>query len=137
MDFVEPGLTPQEFDEAIKTHLTNVYHRGWVLESVTKKGRMPVGVVFGIDNTAFLFMGDLLWFPWASDRNKTESIIYFVNKIRRDNVLVFWTPVNDSRKKKYLEYIAKHGIARRVGTLELNEPMAIFQSRKPRDKWQE
>jgi hypothetical protein len=130
---MEDGLDPQGFDEAIRNYLTSVYDHGWVLEAQTKKGRMPVGVVFGLVTGKLTIIGDMLWFPWASWRNKAESAVGFINHARKDHLLLFWTPKDDVRKRKFLEYIAKHGIAKRVGTLDdlTDEPLALFQSRKP------
>lgn len=130
--FVE-GLEPQEFAETAREYFATVYDHGWVLEAPTPKGRIPVGLIFGIANGKMTWLGDLTWFPWASKRNKAESFINFINKARKDHLFLFWTPKDDETKRKFLEYVAKHGIAKRVGTLDdlMDEPVALFQSRKP------
>lgn len=89
------------------------------MEEHTPKGRMPVGMVFGIDCGLYITVGDTRWFSWASKRNRVEGIVRFVNVMRKTARLV-WHAENENRD--FSDLIMRHGIARRVGTLHDLEP---------------
>lgn len=101
----------------------------WVMKSVTPKGRVPVGMVYGrpfIHDITVL--GDFTWFPWASRRNKYESIVNVINGLRKEGVVMLY---GEEENKDWLVQTARHGILRRVGTLHdvKDEPMSVWQSR--------
>ena len=87
---------------------------------------MPVGSVFGVVVGPFTWIGDTFWYPWATTRNRIEAFVGFINYERRNTNLVGYAGAED---KDFFVYVARHGVIRRVGTLEADEPMALYQSK--------
>lgn len=107
-DIFKEGLSAKEFSEIAVEYILTAYTHAWVL------GEKPIGVVFGINLGSFVYLGSMTWFPWATKRQKTEHLIGFLNVIRKELYCVWDCSEED---KKFYEYIARHGIIRRVGTL--------------------
>lgn len=129
--YFSEDMGPNEFDEAFKQFVLENIQACWVLEARTKKGFIPVGVSHGHWFFDALLIGDTVWFPWASDRNKIESMVKLINELRKEHKLL---GMIHPRDKDFFVYVAKHGIIRRVGTIyDFNPegPMAMFQSRMP------
>ena len=136
-DFGEPVMEPAEFREALGDEIIENYDGAWTLLAETKRGFMPVGVVLGFFShrdpakAPFMIVGDMLWFPWASDRNKVETAVGFFHAVRDEVPFVEYANLET---KKFFETIAKHGVMRRVGTTHNvypGEPTAIFETRRP------
>lgn len=133
--FVDLQMTAEEFKVAFEVHITTYYHGAWTMLADTNRGYMPTGLVVGFwshpDSTIAPFMnvGAMIWFPWASARNRIEGAVHFFNVIRKDIRMVEYARLKD---KKFFEMIARHGVMRRVGTSHvayLNEPAAVFETR--------
>lgn len=125
--FFPEGLKPDQFNDAMARLLDETYC--WICEAQTDRGRRPVGLVLArpfVHDT--LIMGNMTWFPWASQRNVYESAINLINELRGRMNLLFHVEEHD---KPFAIGIARHGIIRRVGTLHYirERPMAVFQSR--------
>jgi len=126
---LEEGLTPVEFQSLMSDHLAETYDEAYVVEAPTKSGKIPVGIIFGKYMGPFLSPIGTTWFSWASKRNIVESLVAFVNEIRKDNLLVGFYK---NEEKSILEYMARHGIIRRVGKVSgvyEGEEALMFQSR--------
>lgn len=130
-------FTPEEFYAAFVDEVKVNYAGAWTLSANTPKGFMPVGIVLGFWShpnpqfAPFMIVGDMLWFPWATARNKIESAVGFFNAIRREIPLVEYA---DDKAKPFFEMIAQHGIMRRVGTsfnVFNGRPAAVFETRAP------
>lgn len=135
--FSDGSMGPEEFKKAFVVEVSTNYAGGWTLSAQTEKGFMPVGIVLGFyshPNPAlapFMIIGDMIWFPWASARNKIESAVAFFNAIRKQMPIVEYA---DENAKPFFEMIAQHGIMRRVGTTFSVYPgrsVAIFETRAP------
>ena len=102
----------------------------YIFEALTKRGRIPIGMVTGKFVGGMLWLGDAIWFPWASSRNKYESMVNLFNEVRKHYVGIFTCTLDD---KTFYESIAKHGVIRRVGTLYdvAEDKLAEWQTRKP------
>jgi len=97
----------------------------------TPKGRIPVGVVGGRFTGPLLFLGSMIWFPWASKRNIYESVVNTLNELRKEYLILFHSSMED---KEFYVNVARHGIIRRVGTVHdvyEDGPAALFETRKP------
>ena len=128
-------MSPEEFQAEFIAQAETVYHAIWTLFADTKKGYLPVGLVLGFwshPDPSFgrlMNVGDMIWFPWTSKRNKVEASVNFFNDIRKEVPMVEYAKLDD---KKFFETIAKHGIMRRVGTMHNiydGEPAAVFETR--------
>ncbi len=102
----------------------------YVFEVQTNKGRIPVGVLTGKIMGPVLWLGDAIWFPWTSSRNKYESMVNMFNEIRRKYVALFTCTMKD---RDFYDAVARHGVIRRVGTLYdiTDDKLAHWQTRKP------
>ena len=122
-------INPEEFKEAIYERFNESYDFAWTIEANTKNGYRPIGVIFGLHSGPFILLGDMTWFPWSSKRNIIEGTTNFINAMKKDFLLLGYTNLKD---KKFFEHIARHGILKRVGTIDglyKDEPAALFQSR--------
>ena len=99
------------------------------MEAPTKLGFRPVGILTGIYAGPMVLLGDASWFPWASDRNKLESMVNIFNELRKQFLGIFYCALSD---KKFYEHIARHGIIKRIGHIDgiyKDEPAVEFQLR--------
>lgn len=134
--FSDTTLTAQEFDTAFQAVVTTRYHGGWTLFAETRKGYLPAGMVFAFYSHAdpalspFMIVGDIVWFPWATPRNRVESAVNFFAVIRATIPMMDYSC--RERDKRLFETICKHGVMQRVGTtfnVVRGEPCAIFETR--------
>lgn len=123
-------MDAEAFREVFREYILKNYDAAWIFEAETKSGYRPVGVFCGHILRKVLFVADVIWFPWASKRNKLETTLHFINEIREHLVVMEFAKQND---KKHWEHICKYGVMRRVGTVNdlaaTGEPIALFQSR--------
>jgi hypothetical protein len=131
----QEGMDAAAFKEAFIAEVFSRYDGAWTLFGETKTDFMPVGFVFGFYShpdpryAPFMIVGDLIWFPWASSRNRIESAVQFFSRGRAGIPMVEYARETD---KKFFESIARHGVLRRVGTshnIYPNEPAAVFETR--------
>lgn len=127
--------SPEAFEEKFTEHAALRYNVAYTLIAAPP-GRtpMPVGVVFGISpfyGEKVLWVGDFIWFSWASKRNKLEAAVHFLNQMRKEvTILGFAEPI----AIPFFEHICRYGVLRRAGTVfdMIGEgPRGIYQTRKP------
>jgi len=131
-EFFDEDADPDTFNRQFASLLENDLFV-WSMQADTPRGRVPVGMVIGRPFVyGTLIMGNFTWFPWASKRNVYESTVNIINSLRDEAPLVFHVEQKD---KEFANWVARHGIMRRVGTMHeiTDEPLAVFQSR--RSKW--
>ena len=114
------GLKPIDFigvlDEFIASHYTHAYS--------VRSNDDPICVVFGIGASEFIIIGDVIWNPKASNRQKIEAHSKFFTEI--NNSIVF----SDFDNKKFYERLMDYKILRRVGTVYKDgQRLAQFQTR--------
>ncbi len=124
------------FVDAIEAEIQVNYHGAWTLfADAPRRGVMPVGLVLGFyshPNPAFapfMIVGDMVWFPWASPRNRIESAVGFFRAIHAQVPMVEYAR---AQHRRFFEMIAKHGVMRRVGTsfnVYPGEATAVFETR--------
>ena len=134
--FAETGMKADEFKAAFEQTVFTRYHGAWTLFAQTAKGYLPVGFVLAFHShtehvmSPFMIVGDIVWCPWATGRNKIESAVNFFNIIRNTIPMVDYA--HGETNKRFFETICKHGIMRRVGTtfnVVKGEPTAIYETR--------
>lgn len=134
--FSDTSMTAEEFRAAFHDTVIRNYDAAWTLFAPSPKGHIPVGLVVGFwphQNQRiqpFMFLGAMVWFPWATSRNRIESAVNFFNEIRKEIQMVEFAKQKD---KRFFEIICSHGLMRRVGTMHnvYDEPAAVFETRKP------
>lgn len=134
--FASPDMEPEQFKAAFEAALLSHYHRDWLMFAEAKPGFVPVGMVLAFhqhpnhDISPFMIVGDIIWFPWASARNKIESAVNFFNTIRKEIAMVDYA--HGSENRRFMEMLCRHGIMQRVGTtfnVVKGEATAIFETR--------
>lgn len=102
----------------------------WVFDAPTKNGIIPVGVGLAAYSIGeIVFMGDVIWFPWASVRNKLESALNLIEASRGENTILDFA---DETDQPFYVRLCKYGSARRIGTLYTldGKKIAQYQSKK-------
>lgn len=135
LDTIQADSTPEAFTEAFTEHVAARFQTAYTLIATPPgKDTMPVGVVFGIapwHGEPVMIIGDFLWFPWASKRNKLEAAVHLLNQMRKQyTVFGFCEP----EAIRFFEHICRYGVARRAGTVfDMFEEGArgFYQTRKP------
>lgn len=131
MGLDRPDMSASEFKEAMERAIVEHCHAAWTLFAETRKGFIPVGIVIAAwaPNAPYLLVTGMVWMPWASNRNKLESMVGFLNGVRKDFPLMFYaTPEH----KRMYEVCAMHSVVRRVGTSYVAIPgkaCAVFETR--------
>lgn len=122
-------MSPADFRQKIVAYVLNGGFSAWALIANSPKGHMPVGLVLGEMRRRALMLGGIVWFPWASPRNKLEATLTFLNGMRDDLVILEWAPFE---QRKSWEHICRYGVMRRIGMVYdmAPDPLALFQSRK-------
>lgn len=132
-DFVNvaTGLNEVEFSNYIRGIIFSAYNNGWVLEAKHNDKYIPMGIVFSVSTGPFNLIGDMTWFPWATNRNRIESAVHFINEARKDRLIVWYSHPEDS---DFYVHIARHGISKRVGSIDglYEGEQARFWQAKPR-----
>lgn len=128
------GQMPADVFKAEFEHdVVSNFHAAWVLFAPTKKGQLPVGIVLAAwaPNAPYMIVTGMCWFPWSSKRNKLESMVNFLNKVRKDIMLMFYAL---PEHKRLYEVCAMHSVVRRIGTSYTaipGHPAAVFETRAP------
>lgn len=124
------------FKNAFQNEILTNYHGAWVLLAGTKKGFLPVGLILGFYShpdprlAPFMIVGDILWMPWASARNKIEAAVHFFNSMRNEIPFVDYA---QETSKPFFEVLMRHGIMRRIGTsynVYSDGPAAVYETRR-------
>lgn len=116
--FEDGEMSPIDFAMEFVAEVKTNYHGAWVLMAEGRQGYGPVGLVLGFYShpdpvkAPFMYVGDMVWMPWASARNKIEASVNFFNKVRKEVKMVECAAPED---KEFFEMMMQHGIMRRVG----------------------
>ena len=125
---LEEDLTQGMFKDALANHLA-AFNAIYILLARVQDGQRPVGLVACHDQ-GYRLEPHVIWFPWASDRNKLESTLNFCNKIRVTRVMILFAPQKDT---PFFEHVSRYGVLQRRGTIsrffEDGQFAAIFQTR--------
>lgn len=127
--------SPEDFTEKFTDHAAKRYHVAYtMIASPPGRDPMPVGVVFGIKpfhGKSVMWIGDFLWFSWASKRNKLEATVHLLNQMRKETAVIGFA---EPDAIDFFEHVCRYGVLRRAGTVFdflVEGPMAVFQTRKP------
>lgn len=128
----DADMAGPEWVEYTAEFLANHYDRAYTLFAKTKEGKRPAGIVLMHQpdkRAAVLWMADVLWFPWATPRNKLESIVNFMNIMRKDWLVMEFAVPDEAA---FFDHVCRYGVMRRAGTIFdlYTVPAAVFQTRK-------
>jgi len=128
-----PDLPPDQFKQQFEAIVLARFHAVWTLFANTRKGFIPVGVVFAAwaPNGPFLIVTGAVWLPWATKRNILECMVGFLNGVRKEFALQFYAL---PEHKRLYEVCQIHGTVRRIGTSYTAIPgkqCALFETRVP------
>lgn len=118
-------LAKEELTDMMLAHFASM-HEVFVLETETKRGKIPVGVVGSLitERTE----PHVNWFSWATSRNKLECATYFFSKMRNRPLLVW----SKEEHVKFYTHVSRYGVLRRIGKVYKfidNEDYMLFQTR--------
>jgi len=103
----------------------------WVLFAPTIRDDAPVGVAIGLrGHWEHHVWPHVVWFPWASARNKLEATVLFLNVQRREYKMIIAPTFED---KDFFVRVCRYGVLRRVGTSYnwSSEDAVLFETRNP------
>lgn len=122
-EMIERGLSVAEFSNELldlleKFQGINVF-----------MGDRPLGLLVTTESEHRL-EPHIEWFPWATPRNKIEHVVNMVNAFRKDRLVLI---IAKMEIRDFLVHVAKHGILRRVGTINgyFPENAVVFEGKGP------
>lgn len=128
--FTGTELSADEFKAELQHYIMTQTDAVWIISANNKRGITPIGIVFACWSPPagpHLIVTGMCWFPWATKRNVIESIVGFLNGVRKEFKLQFYA--YPEHKRTY-EVCAMHGVVRRVGTSYVTgKPAALFETR--------
>jgi len=128
--FADETMDVEQFRAAFDD-IAGRYTEAWTISAETKRGFIPVGMIFGAvaPLAAYMIVAGILWFPWAMPRNIVEGTVAFFNMVRNQIPMIGYA--TDAHKRLY-EVCCMHGIMRRVGTSMVVFPgqsTAVYETR--------
>jgi len=121
---IEENLTPRQFDEKAYDLIMTSYDFGWAL---TSKDGERYGYLFAETSGPLVLLGDMIWLPNVSDRQKIESGVNAIKELKKSLNLILYC---DKKDNDYYLHIARHGVLKRVGHLHFKEePSILWESR--------
>ena len=103
-------MDPQEFVLSMDEFIQNNYDLSW---SIKKDGQTLL-ILFGKDNGKFIILGDVIWWPKTTNRQRLQSVAAVLKEIRKIKVGLIEA---DYQYKRFYEILCNHKILRRVGSL--------------------
>ena len=104
------GLEPSEFRDTMESFIVDHHDYAWVV----RHEDTPLAIIFGRDTSGGIFVGDMVWFPKATRRQRLETITAFLETLRAETSLLLSTPYEG---RAVYEKMRDWRILRRVGTL--------------------
>lgn len=112
IDNPDVEYTPRGLDERILGLLGHIYSAGgeaFLLWALTERGQAPVGVV-SVEYTQDAAWPHVIWFPWASPRNKLETAMRFLVDMKKDVSVIVRTEEDRLYKR-----LSAYGVLRLIG----------------------
>lgn len=106
----EPGISVSEFSSTVRAFILQNHDYAWSL----RRNGEPKGIVFGVDAGATVVIGDVIWHPKTTVREKLELSAALGESLRKDNVAIIRSSYEH---KHFYETLCSWRILRRVGTL--------------------
>jgi len=133
--FADGKMESARFDAEFQNEVLTNYDAVWTLFADCGERFIPVGLILGFFShqdpkfSPFMIIGDMIWFHWASPRNKIESSVNFFTEIRDEIHMVEYAR---KQHQKFFNMLCAHGILRRAGTSYVvypGEATAVYETR--------
>lgn len=111
-------LTPAEFQGRALNTINSQYDYGWTLKAKHNGEMKPMVIVFGIKTADFIHIDDVVFMPWATVRNKLESVLKFLCVIKKQHIL---TMKNDYQESKFFHRLMDYKVIKQAGTIYTEE----------------
>lgn len=138
--FRDQEMDAERFGDLFQKFVVELFQVGLTLFAETPMGRIPVGMFLGLipaPGKPIMFVAEMIWFPWASDRNRLEAAVGLFDQLRTDWIVIEFACPQD---QAFFDVICRYGVMRRIGSTHdlYDEPAATYQTRKPGTdrKWQ-
>lgn len=134
--FDETTMEPAPFRAALEREIDANYDGAWILFAGTPQGNRPIGLVLAfwthhnVLKAPFMIIGDMVWFPWASPRNRIAAAVRFFHEVRNSIPMVEYARPKD---KAFFVVMMRHGIMNQVGTsmnVYPGEPASVYETRR-------
>jgi len=126
-EWLDADLSQADFAEKMLAYFMEIYaRRGEVMIGLANFGSRPMSPVglFRVDTFQGAFWPHVVWFPWATARNKLEVVVGFIQWLKEQGlVLISAEPKNIP----FFSHVARYGLIRRVGTIKGRGKMALYQ----------
>ncbi len=123
------GMSPLEFDEWMGASLRAMFGMVYALTAPFDGEDRPVGLVAAHEKDHRI-EPHVIWFPWATPRNKIECSVKFLHSMRFTNVIVIYTPKEDRR---FYDHLLRYGMMKVVGPIDdwygLGKGARMYQTR--------
>ena len=126
------GLSPKDFTKALVARFQQPDTKHFMLEAPTSLDTRIAGMIEAMVDLDKM-EPHVLWLPWATPRNKLETLLHFLNEVRRTHESII---IADPDDKAFFETLCRYAVIRRVGTLERwvrGQDTPLFQTRKPKE----
>lgn len=127
-DIIVDGLDHDGFKEAV-SQMVGTFNASYLMLARSEGESRPVGMIGAHDN-GYRIEPHALWFPWATPRNKLESWLNFLNKIRVTRLAVIFVPEKEGAIYKHMEL---YGVIQQRGSIsrffEDGQSALIFQTK--------
>lgn len=124
------GMKPTEFKTRTLDLIESV-DLAYTLLAPTDRGEIPVGLMICAVNGHRL-QPHVLWFAWASPRNRLESVVNFINEMRKIWNIGISVEAGDW---EFFTHVCRHGILERIGKWKgyfTDGDAMLYQSRRPK-----
>lgn len=116
---VKQGIKPKDFITELDNLIALNYTHAWSV-----RDQNPICMVFGLEFGGFIHIGDVIWNPKATPRQKLEAGAKFFQDIPETVV------TSSLRDKHFYEKLMNYGFLRRVGSVyKKGKRYALFQTR--------
>lgn len=90
------------------------FNEVWTLTAPHGDGRRPVGIVAGRFDEYGL-RPHVVWFPWATPRNRLECALKFLHDIGREHFAWF---IAEQKDWPFYDHVMRYGMIRSVGKVK-------------------
>ena len=111
------GLKPREFDVAFYKAAVQ-WEEIYALTVKHTNGRRPVGLMLARITEEIGMPArmepHLMWFPWATPRNKLETTVKWLAEMRLKHLVLIMAPL---KEKVFFTHLCRHGVLRVIGKI--------------------